>query len=504
MSFFCFFCLFVCYESSAVDATANYTVFYKKNYLLQKVYTPEIELYWQVNPGTLHFATTPQKMIVARLKTDIIISSANGILKEDHFILQTPPKATVAELSELNILELRRYAVTFGRVYVSLRLTDLNDTNNKFRYIDSFTVAPDTIGAFYSNIQLLDTIIPMDAITNFLKNGKQIIPICANFLDNHKRSLFYYTELYNMGNITADRYPIYSRIRIGKKRTEGFMTEYTQTDTISSPSDTYFQGRIPIGKLTSGNYYLSASLDDKMGYNLASQSLFIQRLNLNPDKDSVVKAPVKEMFKDTAMESVTVLDLEKTFLAKYSLTQIKAMLKMLLPLSDPMQANTINNFLKKPDEMYMRYYIYNYYQSINTKDPAKAWKEYSELIMSVNKRFSESGNAGYETDRGMIYLRYGKPSEIVTVSGETGSLPYEIWQYNTLTQFSNKKELANALFLFYKPAQMMSSYRLLHSTVPGEVVNLNWRMFLYVTTNSSTSSGGSSSNSRAEQYFSNR
>ncbi len=504
VSIVCLLFMAMFHRSSAIDAAANYSIFYKTNTFSNAGYTPEIELYWQVNPGSLHFATTPQKAIVARIKTDIVFFNAQGVVKEDHFILQTPPKATVVELSELNILELRRYSLSYGKVTIALRLTDLNDTFNVFSYVDSVTIKPDTTKPFYSGIQLLDTILQSSVKTQFLKNGKQIVPICANFLDNHKRSVFYYTELSNLANIPKDRYPLFSRIRISKKLNEGFSPEFTVTDTVLSAADTNFHGRFAIGRLTSGNYYISASLDDKLGYNLASQSLFFQRLNMNPDKDEVKKAPTKEIFKDTAMENITVLDLEKTFLAKYSLTQIKAMLKMLLPLSDPMQASTINNFLKKPDEMYMRYYIYNYYLALNPKDPAKAWKDYSELIMTVNKKFSESGTAGYETDRGMIYLRYGKPSDIITVSGETGSLPYEIWQYNTLTQFSNKKELPNALFLYYKPAQMMSSYRMLHSTVPGEVVNLSWRMFLYATTNSSTSSGGSSSNSRAEQFFGSR
>ena len=504
VSVLCLFFLSIFLEASGIDASVNFSIFYKHSATFYSGYTPNIEIYWQVNPTKLHFATTPQKMILARIKTDIIISDDKGVFKEDHFILQTPPKATVAELADLNILELRKYSLVNGKYKISLQLTDLNDTFSVFNYIDSVTIVPDTTKPFFSSIQLLDTIIQTSVNTQFHKNGKQNIPICANFLDNHMRSVFYYTELNNLANIPKDRYPLFSRIRISKKLNEGFSPEFTITDTILSTADTNFHGRFAIGRLTSGNYYITASLDDKLGYNLASQSLFFQRLNMNPDKDEVKKAPVKEIFKDTAMESITVLDLEKTFLAKYSLTQIKAMLKMLIPLSDPMQASTINNFLKKPDEMYMRYYIYNYYLALNPKDPAKAWKEYSELIMSVNKKFTESGTAGYETDRGMIYLRYGKPSDIITVSGETGSLPYEIWQYNTLTQFSNKKELPNALFLFYKPAQMMSSYRLLHSTVPGEVVNLSWRMFLYVTTNSSTSSGGSSSNSRAEQFFGSR
>jgi GWxTD domain-containing protein len=257
-----------------------------------------------------------------------------------------------------------------------------------------------------------------------------------------------------------------------------------------------------IGALLSGNYYININLQDKNGTALATRSLFFQRLNAHPEKPEVAPVSLKEVMKDTSMEKVTFLDLEKTFLAKYNVQQLRSILKMLLPVSDGMQTNTINNFLKKTDEMYMRYFIYNYFQDLNAKDPGKAWKEYSDKVVEVNKKFSANGNAGYETHRGFIYLRYGKPTDIITVTSEAGSLPYEIWQYNVLTQFGNKKKLANALFQFYKQSRNLSDYFLLHSTVTGETMNSAWRTYLFSA--NGASSAGFSMNSRAEQYFSNR
>ena len=196
---------------------------------------------------------------------------------------------------------------------------------------------------------------------------------------------------------------------------------------------------------------------------------------------------------------MTVLNLNETFIAKYNLAQIRAILKMLIPLSDAMSVQTIDGFLKKPDELYMRYYIYNHFAAINKNDPDKAWKEFSEKIKEINKRFSEHGIAGYETDRGFTFLRYGEPTEIVTVANEKGSLPYEIWQYNTLTQL-NHKEIPDAIFLFYKSGQMaMSPYKMLHSNVSGEIVNPSWRTYLYQSIE-----GGNDGNSRAEQYIGNK
>jgi hypothetical protein len=101
---------------------------------------------------------------------------------------------------------------------------------------------------------------------------------------------------------------------------------------------------------------------------------------------------------------------------------------------------------------------------------------------------------GYETDRGIVHLRYGAPVEVVRVPNEAGAVPYEIWRYDV-----GGKIGGSGLFLFYSPAYMVSDYRLLHSTVPGERNNPGWRGALYSTGRSS-----GNANARAEQYFGNQ
>jgi GWxTD domain-containing protein len=502
LSGICTLLLFITLQSFAIDASVNHGLLYKFD-SAGKTYTPTLELYWQINPRSLHFVTNTSKKIIARIKTDIFIYEDAGLIKEDHFIAQTNPRSNVDELTSLNILELRKYAVKNGKLKLKFILTDVNDSGSVFNYEDSLVVNQDLGKPFYSDIQLLDTFFSFPNLTPFEKNGKQHIPLCANFLDDNKRTLHYYAELNNIESVKPDHYPLVHKLRIAKKQNDGYFPEMGTSDTILSKRVPDILGSIPIGKLTSGNYYVVASLEDKYGVLLATNSCFFQRMNLHPEKSTVEKKVIKEVLADSAMEHVTLLNLDKTFMSKYSLAQVRAILKMLLPVSDPMQTSTINNFLKNPDEMYMRYYVYNYFLAINEKEPAKAWKEYSDKVMDVNKKFTAQGTAGYETERGFIYLRYGVPTDIITVTNETGALPYEIWQYNNLTQFSNKKELTNSLFLFYKPGQMIGDYRLLHSTVSGEMINAAWRMYLYATTSSSSGSG-INTNSRAEQYFGNR
>jgi GWxTD domain-containing protein len=297
-------------------------------------------------------------------------------------------------------------------------------------------------------------------------------------------------------------YPLVQKTTVGRKNNALPLEHFLKTDTIKAGQTIAFSGDFPIAILGSGNYYLNASLETNKHILIAQGSTFFQRLNMHPAKeedlhvsDKKTDTAKKTAVSDTGLESVTYFDLDKTFLAKFSLPQIRSILKMLLPVSDPMGIATINNFLKKPDEMYMRYYIYNRFVAINKDNPGKAWKEFSEKIIDVNKRFNFQGTPGYATERGLIYLRYGAPSDVITVNNETGTLPYQIWQYNTLTQM-NRKEVADVFFLFYKADQMLGDYRLLHSNVTGEPVNTSWRTYLYTNANT-----GVNTTTRAEEYI---
>ena len=492
----CFLLLFSCIQAIAIEAVVSHTVFYVNDPTQNNHMAPDLEIYWQVNPHKVHYTTTPQKTIIARIKTDIIFSNDAGIIKEDHFILQTLPSASIRELNTRSIIDLRHYAIAPGLIKMKFVLTDQADTTNTFAYTDSFIIQPPGDAAFFSGIQLLDTTIESPAQTVFLKNGHQQIPTCTNFLDDNKKTLHYYAELYGTDQISKVNYPLVRKITISKKQNDTQYGNFIKKDTIAAEKLSLVSGSFNLASLPSGNYYLNISVENNTHKILAVENLFFQLMNLHPVEEEIAKKIAATS--DTAIENITVLNLNKTFLAKYSTPEIIAILKMLLPLSDPMETQTINNFIKKPDDMYMRYYVYNYFKGLNPKDPGEAWKKYSEKIIEVNKLFTAHGTKGYQTDRGFIYIRYGAPTEIIPVENESGTLPYEVWQYNTLTQM-NHKDIADAVFLFYKRNDLSGDYKLLHSNVSGEIQNRGWRSFLYTN-----GQNGSSGNSRAEQYIGNK
>jgi hypothetical protein len=63
------------------------------------------------------------------------------------------------------------------------------------------------------------------------------------------------------------------------------------------------------------------------------------------------------------------------------------------------------------------------------------------------------------------------------LKNEPSSYPYEIWHYYSVEGRSNVK------FIFYNPDVISNDYPLLHSTLPGEIYNAQWKVDLHKRTN---------------------
>lgn len=487
-------CLYA--TSYGIEAVWSKTVFYLQDPIFKDKQNPYIESYWQVDPKTVRYNTIPEKGIVARIQVAITIVTDSGkTIKDDKYIYQTTPKATPDELATLNILELKRYFVVPGKLTYKIALTDLNDTNNTLLIVDSVVVKQAPMHPHISSPELIDTFYTSDVKSPFRKQGAQYIPLCSNFYDDNRKSISFYAEIYNTARIDSQFYPLYRSVFISKKMDEMPYGKFISVDTVMDKLGSYISGTLNISNLPSGNYYLNVRIGDKNKKTLLASSLFFQRMNTTKQAEIAV-AEKKNV--DTAMEQITVLNLAKTFVAKYDLKQCKAILKMLLPVCDNSDARAIETLLKHPEEQYIKYFIYNHFAGINKDHPEQEWKEYSSKVKEVNKMYTSPTMPGYETSRGYMYLRYGAPTDIISVPNERGSLPYEIWQYNVLTEKTGKL-LSNGLILFFKQQPTDVDYRLLHTNIQGELVNLGWRNYLY-----QIAGDGENSNARAEQYFTRR
>lgn len=476
--------LFLCLKSLAIEAVVAHSLFYKDD---GKKLKPYIEVYWQIAPNSLHFTEPVKGSIIAKVRTDISFMDEYGIvMKDDHYIMQTAEASTIEQARAQNILELQRYDLTPGKYKMKVRLTELIDTNSSYTFTDTFTVVPRNEKSIFSSLQLMDTSFASNTQSIFIKNGKVQLPLCANFADQNRKTLFYYTELYfpNAAMQQGIEYTITTSV--SKKPLESTLYKLQQTDTVAKPGIIPVSGKFKIDVLPSGNYYLNVWLKAD-GTTICSKTLFFQRVNPKPVKPYADTSTAKQ----TDFQDMQVVDLSTTFVDKYTLPQVRAILKMLMPISTPVEKQNIEAFLDRPDFTYMRYFIYNFWKERNPANPKEAWEEYTEKIKDVNRQFSAPGVPGYESERGHMYLKYGKPDEMVEVQNEQGVYPYEIWTYNVLPHQSS-----GGMILYYRPGFMVGDYRALHSNIKGEIRNPNWRNTLY-----QTGTVNKAMNSRAEQYF---
>ena len=488
------FSFFITFHTYAIEAVVAHTTFYLPDTAKQG-FKPYIELVWQINPRSLHYVRSVKNTLSSIITTDIIFRTDTGIMREDRYDMQTPPKENEKDVLAMNMLRLHRYGLPAGKITLQFSLTDITDTTNRFVYTDTFTIMPPG-SAFYSGIQLLDTVYPATGNNIFQKNNEEQIPMSTNFLGDDKRFLKYYFELYNSSLIPTDEYPLIQHTFISQRENDAALMRFSKYDTIKPNTVLPCQGSFKITTLTSGNYYINVTLVNRLHRQIAVSSQFYQRYNKSPEKlpdDTAQNKPALNV------ENVTVLDLNKTFIGKYNFAQVRSILKMLIPVTDQTGYQTIKGFLKKPDELYMRYFIYNYFAGINKKDPTAAWLDYIVKVKEVKKLFDAAGTPGYETDRGLIYMRYGKPTQRIKVDNEVGTNPYEVWMYDKLVQTGSQATVGNGTFLFYKPEGSLSDYTLLHSTVPGEIRNPKWRDLLYTSTENKNSYS-----SQAEQYIGNK
>lgn len=471
-------------DARALQAVMSNTIFYAPGDNGQLL--PYVELAWDINPTSLSWRKE-QSHVAGKVIVSVIARNDTGIVYQDAYVLLTPQLASDSLIAFQRITDLKRFYVPEGKLHLRLELQDAFHQERPYVITDSLEVHQ-FAHASLSGIQLIDTILPVKGQGGvFQKNDRLQFPLCDNFFAEGRRQIHFYTEVYQD---IASLQPLFVKSTVSKKGGSVF-PDLVHIDTLQKKQIQFLDGTFYLGKLTSGNYLLNLVLLDSFQHELATARLFFQLENKKPDKEVKQAAATPEA--DMGITPVNVIDLNKTFVAKYSEAQIRAILKMLTPIADPSEKITIMEFQRKPDDMYARYFIYNFWNKRDGKNPVAAWETYTKLVKEVNKLFGSGGRPGYETERGQIYLMYGAPNERVVVSNEASALPYEIWMYDYLPRQQGKNVL-----IFYRPGFMVGDYQLLHTTLIGGLRNPNWRALLYP--------GGKpeNSNSRAEEYLQNR
>lgn len=218
--------------------------------------------------------------------------------------------------------------------------------------------------------------------------------------------------------------------------------------------------QLNIAEVPSGNYRLRIDVRDREKELLSTKTILFQRSNPYLEETPTV---------------VEGFDIAETFVMGLSADELRYSLKGIAPIIPTIDIERLNFVIESEDLGRQQRFLYNFWAGRSTNHPQEAYDKYMEVVRAVDKMYKSGFGYGFETDRGHIFLKYGKPDDIVAVEDEPVAPPYEIWSYNRI----NKLNQSNVKFLFYNPDYTGGAYRLLHSNGRGELNNPQWQLELY-------------------------
>ncbi len=391
----------------------------------------------------------------ASIEIGVFLKQKGQIVQFDKFAMKSP-KA----FNPIDFEDIRRYAIVNGVYDIEVTLKDMNKEGNPVTYKSSIIVDYSEDMLRQSDIQLLGFIKPDSTEGGArVKHGYFMEALPFNFYDRMHPNLIFFNEVYNADKAIGDDFLVsYSVQKLfaqptdrplliahKRKKPEPFIVNLLQLD---------------ISGLESGNYRFVVSIRNRANELLSEKEVMFQRSNPN------LEIKVDSLSND-ALAAEFVGQLEEKDL-RYTLKSIL----MKVPEEDVI---VINEMLKTKDLTAQRRYIFQYFAKISPNLPEQAHDEYMHIVGAVDRMYNYGFGYGFETDRGRVYLKYGRPDDMITVENEMNAPPYEIWMYNKV----EKTQQTNVKFLFYNPNLIANGYRQLHSTCRGETNNPRWVTELY-------------------------
>lgn len=481
---FIFFCLSIFYvhQARALDAAITYATF-------KNAPTNYVEVYTFIAGNSLEPKQVDSINMVGMVEMLIVFKQNDSIVQAAKYRLTSPPSVNAQ-----NLQDLRRFELPDGTYTLEVTLRDPNSDKAEQTFRTQLVLLFGNRETLQQSDLVLLTQVTPDTNSNnpFVKNGYFMLPAPANYLDRHASTLFFYYELYNTDvALQGDFLVSYS---IEKKYVDNEKPFATGHKRYKRSETAILLAGLDITKLESGFYKLAITVRNHLNEVVSTKALDFQRSNpfIVVSVDTVKVAQLAD--ENLENQFVGQLSMEEL---NYGLTAISMHLK-------GEQFRDLNTVLKQDSIIAKRRILFNYFVKRNPTMPEYEYDQYMLLARKIDDYYKNGFGRGFQTDRGIIYLRYGQPNDIIAVEDEMSAPPYEIWVYNKIEATGQ----ANVKFLFYNPNLIANGHQLLHSNCRGERQNPNWKGELYKNVPNQIQGNGingfqidKNMNRRAEQLF---
>lgn len=343
------------------------------------------------------------------------------------------------------------FSLNPGDYIIRVTGADAIDTSNFITIEREVSLANNDLNVSMSDIQLSSQLTKSEnKSSSFYKNTLEVVPNPELLFGNNLKRVYYYYEIYKLksSGISGNVELVASIRDLNNKELMKLKKE------ISTGSESIADyGMFIIDSLPSASYILNVTVSDLSGGVIVSKEkkFFVYNSNISQDI-SLTKTGDDFMMSEYAKMREELVDAD---------------FELALYLRDMNETNTYNK-LSSVDEK--RRFMFNFWKR-RDPDPSSLQNsfkiEYLKRITEANKLFKDSFKDGWRTDRGRIYVLYGKPESIDRYPFEQDKVGYEIWSY---------PGLEGGVICVFGEVQPSGSgiYELIHSTIRGELRNDNW------------------------------
>ena len=443
---------------SNVTVYFNYAVFNAVNA------KPYLETYLTISGNSVSYLPI-NKGYQANVNISWKILKGTEVVKSSNYNLLSP--LVLDSLQHPSFIDGQRFGLYNGTYQLELVVTDNANPTKKTTHTEKITILFNRDKKPYnSDIQIIESYSKSVSPTILTKNGYDLVPYNINYFPKTQNSIKFYMETYNLdsalGKQTKFVYAYYIENNETLLKRNGLTGFQKQNANKVNPILAQFD----ISKLPSGNYNLVIEVKDSLNKIQSQKKWFFQR-----------QSDFKDVEEITNNEIQSIADF---FNHVQSVDSLKQFVECLWPISSFTEREWQQSQTKNEDPNTLRSYLVDYWktESGDSIDPLKIWLSYYKQVLEANALLKCGKQKGYFTDRGRVYLQYGKPDNRTQVNSEPNTFPYEIWHYNRIYDQSTKRYFSNKKFVFANFAIADDCYKLIHSEVRGEIYDERWKFRL--------------------------
>jgi GWxTD domain-containing protein len=469
-----------CY--SQIDALFDYKTYYQPD-----TWKPYIETHLSVNGNSMKMAPISNTHAQGKLGVVLTFEKDNTIITFSKYDLSSP---SFAHHETKTFYDLQRIEIDTGLLNLEMTLSDLNgdlmqvDTANIQLQVPD--ISKDSIHLV--NLELIQSMTRDSSQSVLQKAGFEIIPKLLKYYPENEDVLRFYSECYFPQLSENETKPIVIRYYIKPEGRTTQMIGMNAPKRINTSKVLPIIGSINIAALPSGNYELRLEIINQAQQIIAATGTKIFRNN--PKAMLTVVGDPNRLIKESFIGSINSYDTLKNYI------------DCLWPIAGADEKEVIEHTFSDANSNItkMQLFFYNFWYARNSLAPSESWVKYRTEVNRVNKSYGSNFRKGYDSDRGIVYLKYGPPNS-ATKESEPSAYPYEIWFYQKIGNVANKR------FVFYNPTLIADDYVLLHSDMLGETRNPNWLTEIYRRAEGdaygSPNTGGSHWGTRAQDIYNN-